>query len=231
MPGRFSDILGTLYSKFQIGIGPTAVNLKEVTGKVRARNKADSADAAIVGSVIAASGDVIEINEDAAAVGADWKYTITRPAAGMAAARNITLPPDAGTAGFALVTDGAGITSWVAVATGNDKKITDTTALAFGSAATVAMYTHPANAIVEQVQVVVDTPFNGTPTASIGIAGTVSKYMGSGSVDLTQPAGTVFDVSPGLVAVGTAESLIATYAAGGATAGAARVLTTYVIPS
>lgn len=231
MAGRFSDILGTLYSKFQIGIGPTAVNLKEVTGKVRARNKADSADAAIVGSVIAASGDVIQINEDAAAVGADWMYTITRPAAGMAAARNITLPPDAGTSGFGLVTDGAGNTSWVAVAAGSDKKITDTTTLAFGSTAIVSMYTHPANAIVEQVQVVIDIPFNGMPTASVGISTAVSKYMGSGSIDLTQPAGTVFDVSPGLAAVGAAEALIVTYVVGGATAGSARILTTYVIPS
>lgn len=231
MAGRFQDLLGTVFSKFQIGLGATAVNLKEVTGKLRARNKADAADAPIVGSVISASGDVMELNEDAAAAGADWKYTIARPAAGMTAARTLTLPPDAGTNGFALVTDGAGNTSWVAVATGTDKQITDTTSLAFGSGATVAMYTHPANAIIEQVQVVIDTPFNGTPTVSIGIAGTVSKYMGSGSIDLTQPAGTVFEVAPGLAAVGGAESLIATYAAGGASAGAARILTTYVIPS
>ena len=231
MAGRFLDALGTSYSKFQVGLGATAAAIKVAAGKLRARNAADTLDMPIVGSIIAASGDVIEINEDAASAGADWKYSIQRPAAGMTAALSLTLPPDAGSAGFALVTNGAGVASWQAVAGGNDKIITDTTSLAFGSGATVSMYNHPIGAVIEGIQVVIDTAFNGTPTMSIGIAGTVSKYVASNLLHLTEAAGTVFDIVPGVQAAAGIEAIIATYAAGGATAGAARIITSYSIPS
>lgn len=231
MAGRFLDLLGTTYTKLQIGLGASALALKVASGKLRARNAADSADVAVVGSIIAASGDSIEINEDASGSGADRKYTIARPASGMAGDLSITLPADVGTNGFALVTNGAGVTSWQAVAGGNDREITDTTSIAFGSAGTVAMYTHPANAVVQAVKVVIDTPFNGVPSLSVGITGTLSKYLAASAVDLTAAAGTSFEVDPGVVANGSAESIIATYAAAGATAGAARILMTYVIPS
>lgn len=231
MAGRFIDLLGTTLGKIQIGIDAAAINLKSAAGKLRARNKADSADVPVVGSVIAASGDFLELNEDAVGAAADWKYTIGRPAAGMASALTLNLPPNAGTAGFALITDGAGNLSFAAIAAGSDKIITDTTTLAFGSASPLAMFALPANAVVQCVTVVIDTAFNGAPSLSIGIAGTVSKYLGSGQVDLTQPATTVFEVEPGLAAVGSIEAMIATYAAGGATAGSARLLVAYSIPS
>lgn len=229
--GRFIDLLGTSLDKLQIGIGATAVSLKQVAGKLRARNKADSADVVVVGSVIAASGDFLQLNEDAAGAGADWLMTLARPAAGMTAARTITFPGEAPTAGFALVTDGSGQLSFSAIAAGNDKVITDTTTLAFGSAASVAMFNLPALAVVHSVNVVIDTAFNGTPSLSVGIAGTVSKYLGATSVDLTQPAATSFAVEPSLVAAAGIEALIATYAAGAATAGSARILVAYSIPS
>jgi len=229
--GRFIDLMGTTTDLLRIGIGATAVSVKQVAGKLRVRNKADSADAIMVGSVIAASGDFLELNEDAAGAGADWKLTLARPAAGMAAARTITFPAEAPTAGFALVTDGAGNLSYAAMAAGNDKAITDTTTLAFGSAASTALFTAPIGAVIQGVSIVVDTAFTGTPSLSIGIAASVSKYVGATQVDLTQVASTVFDVSPGLPAAGVAEALIATYAAGAATAGSARILVTFSIPS
>lgn len=226
---RILDLLGTSISSFQLGIA--GLRLKNIAAKVRARNAADNADAPLVGSVIAASGDAIEINEDAVGAGADWKYTVSRPAAGMASALALVLPPNAGTTGFALVTDGAGNLSWQAVAGGNDKVITDTTTIAFGSGATVAMYNHPVGGVIENIQVIIDTPFNGAPTLSVGVAGTVSKYMAATSVDLTAAAGTVFDMAPGVAGAAGAEALIASYSAVGATAGAARILTSYCIPS
>lgn len=226
---RILDLLGTSLTNFQLGIG--GLRLKNITAKIRARNAADNADAPLVGSVISASGDAIEINEDAVGAGADWKYTVSRPAAGMASALALVLPANAGTSGFALVTDGAGNTSWGVIAGGTDKVITDTTTVAFGSGATVAMYNHPIGGVIENIQLIVDTPFNGAPTLSVGVAGTVSKYMAATSVDLTAAAGTVFDMAPAVVAAGAAEAIIASYAAGGATAGAARLLTSYCIPS
>lgn len=231
MAGRYIDFLGTTFDKLQVGIGTAAVNIKQVAGKLRVRNKADSADAAIVGSVIASSGDFLELNEDAAGAGADWKYTLGRPAAGMASALNLNLPPNAGTPGFAMVTDGAGNASWAPIAAGNDKTITDTTTLAFGSVSPLTMFSLPANAVVQDVTVVIDTAFNGAPSLSVGIAGSVSKYLGATQVDLTQVATTTFELQPGLAAVGVAEALIATYAAGGASAGSARLLVSYSIPS
>lgn len=231
MAGRFIDLLGTTFDKLQVGIGATAVSIKQVAGKLRARNKADSADVAVVGSVIAASGDFLELNEDAVGAGADWKMTLARPPAGMTAARTITLPGEAPTAGFALITDASGNLSFSAIAAGNDKIITDTTTLAFGSVSPLSLFTLPANAVVLDIAVVIDVAFNGAPSLSIGIAGTVSKYLGATQVDLTQVATTAFEIQPGLTAVGVAEALIATYAAGGATAGSARLLVAYSIPS
>ena len=233
MSNGFRDLLGTTLTKFQVGLGAAGLTLKVATGKFRARNVADSADAPLVGSIIAASGDSIQINEDAISSGADWAYNINRPAAGMTAAQSITLPPDAGTNGFAFITNGAGITSWQSVAGGADKANTDTTALAFGSASPVSNFTLPANAVVPDVTVVVDTPFTGGTGASlsVGIAGTTSKYMGSGSLDLGFATPADFGVHPNQIPVASAESIITTYTAGGATAGAGRILITYVIPS
>lgn len=231
MAGRFIDLLGTTLGSVLIGIDAAAIRVKSATGKLRARNKADNADAPIVGSVIAASGDFLELNEDATAAGADWKYTLGRPAAGMATALTLNLPPNAGTAGFALSTDGAGNTSWVAIAAGTDKIITDTTTLGFGSVSPLAMFSLPANAVVLSTSVVIDTAFNGAPSLSVGISGTVSKYVGATQVDLTQPASTVFELEPGLASAAGIEALIATYAAGAATVGSARILVAYSIPS
>lgn len=227
----FRDLIGTSLTKFQIGIGGLFV--KVASGKLRARNAADSADAPIVGSVIAASGDQVQLNEDAVGAGADWLMTLNRPAAGMTAAVNLTLPATVGTAAQVLTTDGStGALSWTTVAGGADKVVTDTTSLAFGSAATVAMYNHPANAVMIRARVIIDTPFNGTPSLSVGVVGTLSKYVASTDLDLVNyPAGTVFEVNPGKVSVGSVEAIIATYAAGGATVGAARIEADYAIPS
>jgi hypothetical protein len=41
----------------------------------------------------------------------------------------------------------------------------------------------------------------------------------------------VFEVYPGIAANGSTESIIATYAAGGATAGAARIEVDYCVPT
>jgi hypothetical protein len=229
MAGRFLDLLGTSYTKIQLGIA--GLVLKNVSSKIRARNAADNADAPLVGSVISASGDVIELNEDAAGSGADWKYSLQRPASGMTAAQTLTLPAGNGSPGQVPATDGSGNLSWTTVAAGNDKLVTDTTTLGFGSASPLAMFNLPANAVVESVQVIIDTAFNGAPTLSVGIAGTTAKYLAATQVDLTAAAGTSFEVAPGLAAVGAIENLIATYAAGGASAGSARILVHYSIPS
>lgn len=227
--GRWIDLLGTLKSTFKIGL--TGVLLKNNAANLVVRNTTDAADAEVTMSKLNVSGNVAVLNSDAAGSGADWLYTIQRPAAGMTAAVVLTLPVDDGTPSQVLQTDGAGILSWTSVggSTASSEKM-DTTSLAFGTASPLALFTTGAGDILAKVKVVVDTAFNGTPSLSIGVVGTTSKYMGATEVDLTAAAGTVFEVDPGLVA-GGAENLIATYAAGGASAGAARILIHYGTPS
>lgn len=226
---RFLDLRGTLSTLFRLGIN--GLQLKSTGGKIRSRNAADDADAPLVGSTIEASGDSIVINEDAAGAGADFKITISRPGAGMTEDLVLMLPANKGTAGYALTTDGNGNLSWASSAAATNLEATDTTDLAFGSTGTVAMFQLPANALVRLVAIVVDTPFDGAPSLSIGVTGELSRYLDSTEVDLTAAAGTVFEVDPSSAAEGTAQDLIATYSAGGATEGAARMLVSYVIPS
>lgn len=226
---RFLDLRGTFSTIIRLGLA--GLQLKSVGGKIRARNAADDADAPLVGSTIAASGDSITLNEDAAGSGSDYALTLSRPAAGMTQNLTFTLPADYGTAGYAMVTDGAGGLAFASSAAATNLEATDTTDLAFNSTGTVAMFQLPANAVVRLVAIVIDEAFDGTPSLSIGVTGELSRYLGSTQVDLTYAAGTVFEVDPSAAAEATAQDLVATYSAGGATEGAARMLVSYVIPS
>lgn len=227
--GIWQDLIGTTKAYFKIGL--SGVRLKDSSGNLAVRNSADSADAQITASKVNVSGDVVDLNSDAAGAGADWKYTLQRPSTGMAAAVTLTLPPDDGSPSQVLSTDGSGALSWVSAASTADKRSVDTTTLAFGATSPVAMFTLPANAVVETVRVIVDTAFNGAPTMSVGITGTTSKYMGSGDVDLKGTAKDRYETHPGETASGGTEALIITYAAGGASAGSARVEVEYVVPA
>lgn len=228
MAGLFSDLFGTTKAFFKIG-GTAGVRLKDSAGDLLVRNTGDTADAAVTASKVNVSGDVVDINSDAAGTGADWKYTIQRPAAGMAAAVVLTLPVDDGTAGQVLKTDGAGVLSWTSAGDTALADKLDTTSLAFGSVSPVTMFSTGAADIVDYIDVIIDTAFDGTPTASVGITGATSKYLSTTDIDLKAAAGTVFTVHPGLAAQG-AEALIITYSAGAATVGAARFIVHYATP-
>ncbi len=229
----WKDLIGTVLGKLQLGIGGPFV--KGNAGVVEARNAADNAYASLRAALVATYGDDFELNAGAAGSGADWKMSIRRPSTGMTHALIFVYPSGDPAPGQALTVAslvGDVVTlQYTTIAAGTDKMVVDTTSLAFGTASPVAMFTKPANAVVALQQVVIDTPFDGTPSLSIGITGTTSKYMASTHVDLTAAAGTVFEVNPGLPAEVGTEALIATYSAGGATVGAARILTHYVIPS
>jgi hypothetical protein len=226
--GIFADLLGTTGSFFKLGIA--GVRLKNDAGDLAVRNNADGADAAITTSKLNNSGDVIVINSDAAGAGADWKMTIARPAAGMTAALTFTMPPDAGTNGQALIGDGTGNLAFASVGNTALCDKLDTTSVAFGTASPIAMMATGIGDILDEIEVIIDTEFDGTPALSIGIAGMTSKYMATTQVDLTAAARTVFKVSPGYDAQGI-EAIIATYAAGGASVGAARIIVHYATPA
>lgn len=222
------DNPGTSLSYFRVGL--TGPRLKDVSGVLTVRNAGDSADAQLTVSKINISGDSFDLNSDAAGTGADWKITFARPTSGMTAHVNYTLPVDDGTPSQVLSTDGSGVLSWISASSTASCVKMKTTTLGFGSASPVTLMSTGAGDIIEKIQIIIDTAFNGTPSVSIGISGTTSKYMPSTAVDLTQVATTIFEYHPGLAAQG-AESLIATYAANSASAGSARIIIFYGTPA
>jgi hypothetical protein len=229
MAGLWKNLVGTTSNFLKIGLA--GVRLKNSSGNLVVRNTADAADAAVTASKVNVSGDSIDINSDAAGAAADWKYTLQRPAAGMSAAVALTLPPTDGSPNQVLKTDGNGVLDWTTVTTSSTITY-DTTTLSFGDSATVAMFTMPANAVVTQIDVIIDTPFNGTaPQMSVGVSGTVSKYAGATEIDLKGTAKDVYSIFPGEAPVGTTEDLIITYTADSSSAGSARVIVAYAVPA
>lgn len=225
----FSDILGTTSTTFQIGVNHI---VKAITGGFAVRNVADNADGKIQASQFEASGDTgLIINSDATSTGADYSITINRPTSGMSSAYTLTLPTDDGSPSQVLSTNGSGVLSWQSAGSTADKISVDTTALAFGTASPLALFTTPANAIIHKIEVIIDTPFaGGTPTFTVGITGQTSKYMTSTQNNLLAIAGRGYESNPKLPAT-AGESLIGTYSAGGASSGAARVLVHYSVPT
>lgn len=226
---NYDKLDGTVQSKFQLAAAAGGVVLKDTAGNLVIRTTGDAAYANATALAFKATGDAgLVLNSDAAGSGSDWSLTIARPATGMTAAWTLTLPPNAGSPNQVLQTDGSGNTTWVDAASGATD-VTDTTSFAFGDGATISMFTLPANAIILSMVVIVDTAFDGTPSASIGIAGNTSKYMGAGDMNLGIAAG--WWVEPNLPADASSEALQISYSAGGATTGAARVIVNYSIPS
>lgn len=231
--GRFADLIGVLGGKLQLGLG--GAQIKNNAGTVEARNAADSAYAQMRMLLAAITGDDIVLNEQASSSGSSWKFTLSRPSTGMTHDITVIMPSGDPSVGQALTV--ASFASniitlqWTTIAGGAEKLVVDTTTVAFGSTSPIAMYTAPANAVHTMFQVIVDTTFNGTPTLSIGVTGTTSKYVASTQVDLKAAAGTIFEVCPGVAANGSTENVIATYSAGGASAGSARILAYYAIPA
>lgn len=224
----FQDIKGTSQQTFQIQKG--GAKFRNNSGVLEARNAANSAYADFVALILRAAGDSIVLNNDAAGSGADWTMTIARPASGMTAAVTYTMPA-APTNGYVLTTDSSGNLSWAAPTSVSDAQKIDSTSFIFSDSSPISLFTLPANAVVMAVHVMVDTVFDGTPTLEIGITGTLNKYMSTTENDLTSGSGDRWTAHPNNIPVGTTEALIGTYVQGSATAGAARVLVDYAIPS
>lgn len=207
----------TAEALFGIGIGTTQVNLKNDSGaSISARNAGDTAFVGLKSSFV----DLQDTNGQRARL----------QVPDLASDYALTMPPDDGSPGQVLQTDGSGVLTWVANGSAAGGVIVDTTSLAFGTGSPLTLFTLPANAVVRKVSVQVDTAFTGTtPQVTIGISGTVSKYSAAGDVDL-KTAG-LYVIFPEQIPVGTTEALIATYTASGAAAGAARILIEYSVPA
>jgi len=220
---RMANSLPFMPSLFRVVVkvfvlGLTGVSIKNNSGVLDVKNNADTAYASVK------SQDVTLFNNTAG-----FGNTI-QSGATQAANYTYTLPLTDGTAGQVLQTDGSGVLDWVSAGSTAACWTVDSTALAFGSSSPVTMFTLPANAVIDSVIVIVDTAFDGTPTMSVGVnGGSASKYVGSGDVLLT--VADRYEIPNQIAPVGTTEALEITYAAGGATVGAARVLVTYAVPT
>lgn len=224
----FSDLLGTTKSFFRIG--KTGPRLKDNAGNLDIRNPTDTADVEVTAAQFNASGDVgLVINSNATGAGADWKISVDRPTSGMTADWTLTLPVGPGTAGDVLQTDGAGNTTWVAPVAQGVRL--DSTSFSFSSGSVVPAFTLPSGDIIDRVQLVVDTPFDGTPSISVGInGGSASKYMGANDNWLDASAKTVFENHPGELPAVSSEGIELYFSAGSSTTGAGRVIVYYGSP-
>jgi len=225
----FIDIKGTSQGSFQLSKGGARIN--NTAGVIEARNAADNAYADIVGQILKANSNELQLNANATLSGANWKMSVLRPATGMTANVNYTLPA-APINGSLLATDGSGNLSWTApgaVITGFT--VMDSQSFVFNSASPIALVTIPANAVVHSVEVIIDTLFDGAPTLQVGIAGTTNKYMDTTEVNLNSGLGDIWKTNPSKAPLGTSEAIIATYTQGGSTVGAGRILVNYSIPN
>jgi len=217
--GIFQDLFGTTADSFRVGLSGS--RFKNNAGALQIRNANDSADAAIA---------VSQLN-----LGTTNALAVQKNA-GQGAPLTVIFPPAKATDGQVLSQrpgTASGVIEFELIDAGNTASSNklDTTSLAFGAASPVTMFNMAAGNVVTVVDVIIDTPFNGTPSISVGITGTTSKYVASTQVDLTAVASTIFRVNPGLPAPVATEALIVTYAGGGASAGAARILVYFGVPT
>ena len=206
-------IKGTQLSSFVLGF--LGVRLKDDAGDLAVRTNDDTGYAAIKASEVNLEG-AYEVN--------------LKTSASQTADYSLTLPVDSGSPGQQLTTDGSGVLTWEDAGDTSLCWKADTTSFAFGSGATVTMFTLPANAVVDRVSVIIDTAFDDSPSMSVGVnGGSASKYIGSGDVLMTSVGR--YDVPNDSVANGSSEDLEIYYTPASSTVGAGRVLVTYAIPA
>lgn len=94
----------------------------------------------------------------------------------------------------------------------------------FGTSSPVAVGNVPSGCIVTQIIVKVTTAFDGTdPTLSIGVSGTVEKFMSASEIDLKTVGTYIVD----LYSLEDNIDVIATYVADSSTAGVCQILLKY----
>lgn len=106
----YLDLKGTTRSDWQLGKGGPKLQATAGDFHCHAPNLVDYVD--IFANVLRASGNDLVLNTNAPNTGSNRKYTISRPTSGMTAAVTLHLPPNTGTAGQFLQTDGAGNMTW-----------------------------------------------------------------------------------------------------------------------
>lgn len=230
MAGYLSNLWGTTKSIFRLGKG--GPQLKANAGAIEARNATDTDYATVRTLLLEIFGNDLELNAGAAGSGADWRLTVSRAATGQTEHLQVVWPGPSPATGqtLAVASIAAGVVTleWVNSASGNDKAVVDNTNVAFGDSGPVSLFSLPAGGVITDIEVIIDESWDGTPSASIGVTGNASKFMGASEIDLTSPAGTIWHVKPGVAPEVGSQTLEMAYSQGSATQGAARVLVHYV---
>lgn len=206
-----SDLIGTLQSFFRIG----NLRIKDNSGVLEAKNKADTAYAQMAAAALKLQGPTSGVTTltPADAVTESWE-----------------LPDADGSTGQALVTDGSGKLSFETVATGSNAVKAETETVTYNASSPVSVFTPPANAHIMQVIVDVEETFDASGAQlSVGVSGETTRYMGATDNDLALAA--VYEVSPNYEEDGTPEEVIITFTPGsGGTQGSALVKVIYANP-
>lgn len=192
MADRFiSDLIGTLRTYFKIG----SVRLKNSSGVLEIKNTGDTAYAQTNTYAIGVLGS-----------NASNKITVGAPA-GLSGNMNFVLPPDHGTVGYFLRTDGSGTTTWVPGS--SNATVFNQEAFTEGTSSPLTIFTPPANATITKVVVNVTVAASGgSPTLSVGVSGTVERDMAAADIDLKTVG--VYEVTPMTDVTGTPAAVIAT---------------------
>lgn len=186
------------------------------------RNNADSADGKLNAGLLSATSVVVKSSDE-------HKTTITM-ATGASGDIAFVLPNNDGNSGDSLVTDGSGNLSFGSPGAGTIK--VSKFALAFDSSSPVNLVNMSDGTIIDKISVEVTTAFDGTGgrTLSIGVSGTVEKYVAAAEIDLTTTGKYLLDVAAFEAA---AAQMIATFtaASSGGAAGSATILCYTGVPS
>lgn len=157
----FWDLIGTSFNYLRIGL--TGFRLKNNSGVAQIRNAGDSEHADFEALTVA-------VKETGAAN--LFKFIPST----MAGNITLALPPDDGSPGYVLTTDGAGVATWEPGTAGG--LICTSEAFNQATSSPLAIFTPPANAVIERVTVDVESAAGGgSPTIEVGIAGNTGKYM------------------------------------------------------
>lgn len=207
-----AKLRGVMGNLFGIG-GPGGVNLKNSSGLLIVRDDTDNDDAGL-------EAGSLRVKDSGSA------NAVIFNAPSLSGNNTITLPDADGSPGEFLTTNGSGVWSWSASSSNAD--ITDETAFTEADDGTLAMFTLPAGAVIHSVRVVVDTAAGGgSPTISIGVSGTVDKYMATTDNSLKNAA--IYETRPE-IKEGSSIAIIATISASSQTF-VGRIYVTYGVPA
>ena len=172
-----SDAVGTLSTYFRIA----TVRLKDASGILQVRDSADSAFAKMDTHTVGFQG-----------ANPSYQVSLTAPS-GLSADYDAVLPATDGSNGQVLKTDGSGNWSWTDAV--SNAELCQELVFDEATSSPATIFTPPNNAVLTRCQIqVTAAAAGGSPTVSIGVAGTVERDMATAESDLL--TGALYEVQP-----------------------------------